>query len=93
VRELENTIARLVALSRGGEIGVDALGTDTGGELATAASDDQPLRERVGEFERRLIARALESCDGNQSAAARELGVSRVTLIDKMKRYGILPKK
>jgi two-component system, NtrC family, response regulator AtoC len=98
VRELENTVARLVALSRGGVIGPEALGTggldrpppvlaETGGRR----DSEQTLRDRVATFERDLIAQALERSAGNQSAAARDLGVSRVTLIDKMKRHGLLP--
>jgi DNA-binding NtrC family response regulator len=35
------------------------------------------------------VGRALDATGGNQSEAARRLGVSRVTLIDKMKKYGL----
>ena len=87
VRELENTIARLVALSRGGEIGAEALARAL---PASVEKSPQTLRERVESYERSLIAAALERSAGNQSAAARSLGVSRVTLIDKLKRYGLL---
>jgi DNA-binding NtrC family response regulator len=44
-------------------------------------------------FERGLVARALDATSGNQSEAARRLGVSRVTLIDKMKKYGLGTKR
>ena len=127
VRQLENTIARLAALSAGGVIGVADYHAATGGGLAAtgggpaaAASpsassshemsiasdhdpaDDHPvpdarhgpsLKEQVEAFERGLVARALESTGGNQSEAARRLGVSRVTLIDKMKKYGLEKKR
>jgi DNA-binding NtrC family response regulator len=43
----------------------------------------------VGAFERELIQRTLTECGGNQSEAARRLRISRVTLIDKMKRHGL----
>jgi DNA-binding NtrC family response regulator len=43
----------------------------------------------VEAFERNLIARALAACRNNQSAAARRLGTSRATLIDKIKKYGL----
>ena len=36
-----------------------------------------------------LIARALESCQGNRSAAARELGIGRRTLYAKIERLGL----
>jgi DNA-binding NtrC family response regulator len=51
------------------------------------------LKEQVEAFERGLVARALDSTGGNQSEAARRLGVSRVTLIDKMKKYGLEKKR
>jgi len=39
--------------------------------------------------ERSLVARAVEETQGNQSEAARRLKITRTTLIDKMKRYGL----
>jgi two-component system response regulator AtoC len=107
VRQLENTIARLAALSTGGLISLaDFRAADTSTPPAPASppqSDhDEPapdarngpsLREQVEAFERGLVARALDSTGGNQSEAARRLGVSRVTLIDKMKKYGLGPKR
>jgi transcriptional regulator with GAF, ATPase, and Fis domain len=63
----------------GGEPDVPAVG---GGRGPT-------LREQVEAFERGLIARALDATAGNQSEAARRLGVSRVTLIDKLRKYGL----
>jgi two-component system response regulator AtoC len=113
VRQLENTIARLAALSAGGTITLaDFHAADTSssssGSLPAAnaappASDaDEPphdarngpsLKEQVEAFERGLVARALDATGGNQSEAARRLGVSRVTLIDKMKKYNLQQKR
>jgi two-component system response regulator AtoC len=113
VRQLENTIARLAALSSGGTITLAdyhaASGTPPSGsgELPTDAADagdehahpvtdarsGPSLKEQVEAFERGLVARALDSTNGNQSEAARRLGVSRVTLIDKMKKYGLGTKR
>ena len=111
VRQLENTIARLAALSTGGAITLadyqastgaepshvdhepsdphahDA-GDEHGGPIADARNGPS-LKEQVEAFERGLVARALDATAGNQSEAARRLGVSRVTLIDKMKKYGL----
>jgi two-component system, NtrC family, response regulator AtoC len=39
--------------------------------------------------ERGIIARAMAATGGNQSEAARRLGMSRGTLIDRLRRYGI----
>jgi DNA-binding NtrC family response regulator len=103
VRQLENTIARLAALSTGGVIGVADYQAATGelpstpppapadetAEPAIDARNGPSLKEQVEAFERGLVARALDATGGNQSEAARRLGVSRVTLIDKIKKYGL----
>jgi len=46
------------------------------------------LNEQIGE--KALVERTLAECGGNQSEAARRLRVSRVTLIDKLKRHGLV---
>ncbi|MFO0628542.1 MAG: sigma-54 dependent transcriptional regulator [Polyangiales bacterium] len=86
VRELENAVARMLALSEGGPLGPEAL--DTVGEGA-AREEPAGLRDEVARFERALLRKALAACGGNQSEAARRLGVSRMTLLDKLKRHGL----
>ena len=49
------------------------------------------LPEQVGRLERSLIICALTEAYGNQSEAARLLGVGRVTLGNKIKKYGVDP--
>jgi len=46
------------------------------------------LREQLEALERSVIARTLASVAGNQSEAARRLGLSRGSLIDRLKKYG-----
>ena len=58
-------------------------------EPPAATADGPTLKEQVEAFERSVIARTLAACGGNQSEAARRLGTSRVTLIDKLKKYGL----
>jgi two-component system, NtrC family, response regulator HydG len=88
VRELENAIERLVALS-------PAEGLDLGllaGSGGAGAPDERavlPLKDRVQAYERGLVLEALRAARGNRSEAARRLGVSRVTLHDKLRRYGL----
>jgi two-component system response regulator AtoC len=90
VRELENAVARMLALSEGGALGVECLAR-LSGEAPTpdAPGGAQGLREEVAGFERALLQRALAASEGNQSEAARRLGVSRMTLLDKLKRHGL----
>ncbi|NMC70012.1 MAG: sigma-54-dependent Fis family transcriptional regulator [Myxococcales bacterium] len=85
VRELEHVVERLVALAAGPEIDDDPFA----GDAAADPTVGPGLRERVAAFERGLVAEAMARCQGNQSEAARQLGISRVTLIDKLKRHGL----
>jgi two-component system response regulator AtoC len=104
VRQLENTVARLAALSTGGTIGLADYHEQIGGDAPpddeviaepepVADGSNPPLREQVEAFERGIIARVLDATGGNQSETARRLGVSRVTLIDKLKKYGLTRSK
>jgi two-component system, NtrC family, response regulator AtoC len=54
----------------------------------TANMRDEVLRA-TSSFEREQIVRALEECAGNQSAAARLLGISRRMLVARLDKYGI----
>ncbi len=87
VRELENALESAVALSLDGTLDLSLLpgGTPGGVEPAVRAG----LKERVGAYERGLIVAALEGAKGNRSEAARLLDVSRATLHDKLRKYGL----
>ncbi len=92
VRELENALENLVALSPDGTLDLGLLPGGTLGPVAAAEPGTSPgLKARVEAYERGLISEALRASRGNQSEAARVLGVSRVTLHDKLKKYGLAP--
>jgi two-component system, NtrC family, response regulator HydG len=86
VRELENAIESLVALSPPEGLDLSLL---PGGGAAAAEGPPLALKERVQAYERGLVVEALRAARGNRSEAARRLGVSRVTLHDKLRRYGL----
>jgi two-component system, NtrC family, response regulator HydG len=88
VRELEHALESLVALSPEGELDVSLLPQDGGGEAPGRAAP-LSLKQRVEAYERGLVVEALEATRGNRSEAARTLGISRVTLHDKLKKYGL----
>jgi len=90
VRELENTIGRLLALSDGGTIDRDALGAPLDATAPPVIPlADATLRNQLDAFERRLVEDALAATSNNKAAASRRLGLSRVTLLDRMKRLGL----
>ena len=93
VRELENAVARMVALSGGGEIPASAFTRpplpEVEGEIEAPPSGTLTLREHLDAIERSMIASALAEVAGNQSKAARNLGLSRSALIDRLKKYGL----
>jgi two-component system, NtrC family, response regulator AtoC len=94
VRELENLIERMTILNRTGVIGVDDLPPsvrDGAGELAGAAAETPAdgaidLVATLARIEAALIDRALRAAGGNKTRAAELLGLSRTTLLDKLKR-------
>jgi two-component system response regulator AtoC len=89
VRQLENAVARMVALGNPGEIGVKAFPAAAIGPGAEPLPDGTlTLREQVEALERSVIARTLAEVSGNQSEAARRLGLSRSALIDRLRKYG-----
>ncbi len=91
VRELENEIVR--AASLGGEvISVEDLSPQVAAgepEAALESPDDLTLKHRVERLERTLLREALHRAGGNQTQAARLLGLSRFGLQKKMRRYDL----
>lgn len=95
VRELENTIERLLLLSDGPEIDLGDL-PERFGEIVEPASKDHfnvpagsTLPDCVDELERKLISEALTAAGGNQSEAARRLGIHERTLRYKLRKLGV----
>jgi two-component system, NtrC family, response regulator len=85
VRELENRIKSAVIMTDGKVLSATDL------NLAVEAREGEffTLREVRTEAERKAITHALTVCDGNVTAAAERLGVSRPTLYDLMERLGL----
>jgi two-component system NtrC family response regulator len=94
VRELENAMERMVLLARGTEL--------TTGDLpdylipSLEVTDQTPVSApqqqgvvTLQAFERQMILDALKQCGGNQTATARQLGISRRTLAYRLEKYGV----
>lgn len=88
VRELRNLIERAMALSERQVLGPDDI-FQVGSGKKRQGEPPAMLRTAVAETERCLISRTLEETDNAVGKAAKLLGISRKTLWEKMKRYGI----
>jgi two-component system, NtrC family, response regulator AtoC len=98
VRELKNVVERAVLLAQGRPIEVehivlgDALGVapqKRGSADADAGAPDVRLPDALASMERDRIADALERSGGNQSEAAKLLGISRRTLVYRLDQYDL----
>jgi two-component system NtrC family response regulator len=90
VRELENKVKRAVIMAEGPMLEARDLGlASTAGEqpAGVASVAGLTLREARDQLERELLAAVLERQEGNVVRAAGELGVSRPTLYDLMKKH------
>ena len=85
VRELRNCMERAVALAADVVIHEGDLNLSS----RTSAERGGLLRAQVGDEEKRAVLEALEACEGNQTRAAKRLGIARRTLINKMEKYGL----
>ena len=87
VRELVNRIERAVVLARGPRLDVaDLFPERAGGPCAPRGGALAEVRHAA---ERARIERVLAECGGRTGEAARRLGISRTTLWEKMRRFGI----
>ncbi|MFT7671577.1 MAG: two-component system response regulator AtoC [Planctomycetota bacterium] len=90
VRELRNTVERAALFATGGMIPADQI------ELESRPAPSDPAHgtllpmpsNKIKDMERFLIEKVINDCDGNRSLAARELGINRTTLYNKLREYG-----
>jgi Nif-specific regulatory protein len=98
VRQLQNEMRRAVVYARGPVIETSDLSEALRDLPADRTTIAQPapetalsLPQEVEELEKVRIREALAACGQNQVRTARKLGLSRQGLINKLKRYGIVP--
>lgn len=85
VRELQHTMERAVILSDGNVLKPEDF-------LLTPSANnrlDSNSPATLDEMEKQMVKNALQAHDGNYSAAAEQLGVSRQTLYNKLKKWGL----
>lgn len=92
IRELENCVERAIILCQGEQITAKELplqlnphGKKQADSSLHATSRGLTLRD----MEREMIRTTLEETAGNKSQTAKELGIARQTLLNKIKEYGL----
>jgi DNA-binding NtrC family response regulator len=98
IRQLENAVQQAVLVSSGGVLLRDHLPppireyapppVNGNGHYKTA---EESLSNSIDAVERNFILKALEKHGNSRARAAEALGISRVTLYKKMKKYGLMP--
>jgi DNA-binding NtrC family response regulator len=97
VRELQNTIERAVVLAQGSTITLNDLPLDVRKHSVNQADtvelstidESLPLAEALDAFTRVKVRRTLEAANGNQTEAAKRLGLPQSNLSRLMKRLGL----
>ena len=89
VRELRNVVERALIVAESDAIGKADLGLPLDAAAAAGAGPDEDAALTLEAMERSHIARVIELAGGSKTRAAAMLGVSRSTLWEKAKRYGI----
>ena len=102
VRELENVIQRAVIYCRNGVLTADQLPydilignagptNDPSVQLGQSSSNNSAtLNRQISLTEREIIEQSLLKNNFSRTNTAKELGISRVTLYNKMKKYGMM---
>jgi len=93
IRELRNSIEYAFVLARGKSIGIEHLPEKIKNYEPPSANSMKKEENkgvvRVGQTEKEMLIDALQQADGNQTKAAEILGVSRITVWKRIKKYGI----
>lgn len=82
IRELRNRLERGCVMAEGSSI--EAMDLGSLDELPQAAMTDTTLKSKRTKTEEQLIHQAIEQCNGNKTAAAKLLGISRASLYQKL---------
>ncbi|WP_067727714.1 sigma-54 interaction domain-containing protein [Oceanobacillus damuensis] len=94
IRELRNLMERIIILTEKSQITKqDLLGylpSLSPNDTSQQTKKNNVLPQEKENIEKQLIEKTLNQTNGNKSETAKRLGISRVTLYTKMKKYGIV---
>ena len=89
LRELRNVVERAVIEEETDQLTVSSLPRELAIDPARIVEDAAARGETLEEVERRYVTEVLRRTKGNQSRAALILGISRKTLLEKRKKWGL----
>jgi DNA-binding NtrC family response regulator len=95
-RELSNFMRRLVAMSNGASLGPEHLVAEFSRPMTMKALPGHtavPAGTPIRELERRLLETTLELTGGNRTRAAEMLGISLRTIRNKIREFGLPPRR
>lgn len=92
VRELKNTVERMVAMSSPGSLGEVEVRQALAAGLTQRSPEDnsQIVSQTLDEAEKEHVLEALRLSGGNRTLAAERLGIQRRTLYKKLERWGLV---
>ena len=84
IRELEHVIEKAVIMNDVPQIPAEMF------QLPSRKTENEEKQvSTLEEMEKQMIRKALDTCTGNLSAVAIQLGITRQTLYNKMKKFGL----
>lgn len=90
VRELENTIERLVLTVENDKIDmIDLFEDETNSDLMDEIDQNSGLNDLLSSQEKRILTKTFHECEGNMSAMAKKLKISRQSIMRRLEKYQI----
>ena len=83
IRELEHAIEKAIIICDNETLPAELF------QLARRTGTPEAAASTLEEMEMQMIRKTLDKCSGNLSAVAAQLGITRQTLYNKMKKYGL----
>ena len=95
VEDLPERVREAAAAAGGAAAGLGVAGASAVGGAAALELGGEPgavdVKQQIADIERSSILAVLDACGGNQTRAARKLGLSRRALIYRMEKHGLKP--
>ena len=86
IRELEHAIEKAIIISDGDKFRADYFNLSC--KMQTNGGQNVEMGT-LEDMEKQMIVNAIDQCNSNLSAVAMQLGITRQTLYNKMKKFGI----